>query len=231
MFKNIKSQLPNYLTLANAYCGLMVIISSFHLEFMHVIYYAIAALIFDFLDGTVARLVKSTSNIGKELDSMADMISFGAAPGLVLFNYFRNESVEPIYTYVSLIIVLFAAYRLAKFNVSEQSNEYFSGLPTPAFSIACFALPIASEQTEFFNTLLTHPAFICLFAILGGFLMVSNIKMFSIKLGSKNKKLNTVRIILIAGCLVLIAWLKFLGAFLCLPLYLILSLAIQKQLK
>jgi CDP-diacylglycerol--serine O-phosphatidyltransferase len=231
VLKNIKSQLPNYLTLANAFCGLMIIISSFNLQFERVLIFSIAALGFDFLDGTVARLVKSTSQIGKELDSLADTVSFGAAPGFVLYNYYLNEGLEPIYCYVCLIIPLFAAYRLAKFNSAPQSNEYFSGLPTPAFSIACFALPLASEQTLAANSILTLPVFVVLFSVLGGFLMVSDIRMFSIKLGSKNKQLNFLRLSLIVVSLVLIGWLKFLGAFLCLPLYLILSLASQKQLK
>ena len=87
----LKNQIPNLLTLSNLICGLFMIISAFQLDFVSVIYFAVAGLLFDFLDGTAARALKSTSNIGKELDSMADMVSFGAAPALVLFNYWINE--------------------------------------------------------------------------------------------------------------------------------------------
>lgn len=227
---NIKNQIPNLLTLGNLLCGTLMIIASFNLDFVLVIYLAAAALILDFLDGTVARLLKITSGMGKELDSMADMISFGAAPALVLFNYWKNEEVAyPIY-FVALILAAFAGYRLAKFNISEQSNEYFQGLPTPALAIACFSLPLAAEQFNSSNIILNHPAFIFLFVVIGGFLLVSNVKLFSIKIGSNNSSLNIIRISMLITCLVLIVWLHFLGVFLCLIAYLGFSLTSQKHI-
>jgi len=87
----LKRQIPNLLTLANLLCGTLIIISAFQLQFVSVAWLAVAALAFDFLDGTAARLLHVSSPIGKELDSFADMISFGAAPALVLYTYWENE--------------------------------------------------------------------------------------------------------------------------------------------
>jgi CDP-diacylglycerol--serine O-phosphatidyltransferase len=235
----LKNHIPNLLTLANLLCGLFIIISAFQLQFVTAIYFAVAALVFDFFDGTAARYLKSTSTIGKELDSMADNISFGAAPALVLFNYWINEipqGFEPntlwqeIIPYFALIIAAAAGYRLAKFNISEQSNDYFKGLPTPAFALACFALPLAAEQMEFTNTVFNKPIFIVSFIALGSYLMVGDLKLFSLKIGSKNKTLNRIRIALIIVCILLIAGLQFFGVFLCLVVYILFSLATQKQI-
>ena len=234
MIVNIKSQVPNLLTLGNLICGIFIIISSFQLNFIHTLYFAIACLIFDFLDGTFARLLNVSSTIGKELDSLADMVSFGVAPSLVLYNYWLNESMHVNSSFsihhISVLIAAFAAYRLAKFNSSEQSNEYFSGLPTPMMSIAAFAIPHAAEQSLTLNTLFNHSAFIILFVAVVGLLMISNIKLVSLKVGSANKQLNVSRILLVISCLLLIVFLKFFGVFLCLLVYLILSLTIQKKL-
>jgi CDP-diacylglycerol--serine O-phosphatidyltransferase len=240
----MKRHIPNLLTLANLLCGLAIIIASFDLAFEVVAIFALLALLFDFLDGTAARLLKVTSSIGKELDSLADVISFGVAPALALYNYWRNEITGlpeeflgnlnvglGYYVYTSAILIAaFAAYRLAKFNITEQSNEYFKGLPTPAFAIACFALPLAAEQFEMANIILNNPIFIITFVLLGGILMISNIKLLSMKVGSKNKTLNIMRIVLVLSVLVLIVLLKFFGVFLCLLIYLVFSLTIQKHL-
>lgn len=236
----IIKQIPNALTLSNLICGILIIIAAFQLQFASVIWLAIAALLFDFLDGTAARLLKVNSSIGKELDSFADMVSFGVAPSMVLYNYWHNELIISadgnqelwigLLIYSPLLIAAFSGYRLAKFNISEQSNDYFSGIPTPALALACFALPFASEQFEWSNILLTSPMFIVLFSLIGGLLLVSNLKLLSIKIGSKNRKLNYIRITMLVVCLMLIAWLHFLGAFLCLPVYLMFSLIFHKQI-
>jgi len=240
--QSIKNQIPNLLTLSNLLCGTLIIISAFRLEFDHVLWLAAAALLFDFLDGTAARLLGVSSPMGKELDSFADMVSFGVAPAIVLYNYWNNEYFDgasygsffdAVYlndfiVLFPLLIAAFAGYRLAKFNISEQSNDYFSGLPTPALALACFALPRAAEQFEWANIVLTHPVFVLLFSIIGGILLVINVKFFSLKIGSKNKPLNKLRILLVVVCIALVISLHFFGAFLCLWVYIGFSLLAQK---
>lgn len=238
---NFKSQIPNLLTLANLLCGTLIVVNAFQLQFINVAWLAVLALVFDFLDGTAARLLKVTSPMGKELDSFADMVSFGVAPAMVLYNYWENELfngagvqlfgkpyLDDFVPFFPLLIAAFAGYRLAKFNISEQSNDYFQGLPTPALALACFALPLAAEQYEWSNILLTHPAFIIFFSTLGGVLLVTNIKLFSLKIGSKNRSLNILRISLLVACIALLVSLHFVGAFLCLVVYILFSLFAQK---
>ena len=94
MLVNIKNNIPNFLTLANLFCGLIIIIHAAQLKFDEIIYWAIAALLFDFMDGTAARMLNVSSTMGKELDSLADIVSFGVAPALVLFYYWKNIYVE-----------------------------------------------------------------------------------------------------------------------------------------
>ncbi|MFT4995582.1 MAG: CDP-diacylglycerol--serine O-phosphatidyltransferase [Flavobacteriales bacterium] len=179
--------------------------------------------------------------MGKELDSMADMVSFGVAPALVLYCYWENELfngagqsltglpfIDDMLPFFPLLIAVFAGYRLAKFNINEQSNDYFSGLPTPALALACFALPLAAEQYEWSNIIFSYPAFIILFSLLGGILLVSNVKLFSLKIGSKNKPLNVLRVALLVVCVALLLSLHFVGAFLCLLVYIVFSLGAQK---
>lgn len=236
---NLKNQIPNLLTLGNLLCGLLIIIASFQNQFSSVILLAALALTFDFLDGTAARALKVSNTMGKELDSLADMVSFGAAPSFVLYNYWKSEAENAEllgdafqfdFYYVALLIAAFAAFRLAKFNSMEQSNEHFVGLPTPMLSIAAFSIPLAAEQSLLLNTWLNNPIFMVIFVLLTGYLMVSNIKLLSIKIGSKEKRLNVIRLLMIAVCLVLILWLKFFGVFLCLVVYLVFSLTSQKYL-
>ena len=241
LMQSIQKQLPNLLTLANLICGTLMIISAFQLQFVTVAWLAAAALAFDFLDGTAARALGVSSPMGQELDSMADMVSFGVAPAMVLYNYWENERfngsdilqfdipyIVDIIPYFPLAIAAFSGYRLAKFNVSTQSNDYFQGLPTPALALACFALPLAAEQFEMANTFLNHPLFIMLFSLIGGMLLVSELKLFSLKIGSKNKLLNKLRIVLVVVCASLIVLFHFVGAFLCLIVYILFSLFAQK---
>ena len=223
-----KKYIPNLLTLANLFCGLLIIISASQRQFDDVIYWAAASLFFDFLDGTMARILNVTSQLGKELDSLADIVSFGAAPSAVLYFFWSTDSA---WAYSSLIIALFAAYRLAKFNTSVQHTDFFIGLPTPAFAIICFILP--KIQTNFMGLryVLLEPFFMVAFSIIGGLLLIGNYKLFSLKLGSTNKALNQIRLVFLALCVVLIVWLHFFGIFLCLVAYLGLSLSSQKNIQ
>jgi CDP-diacylglycerol--serine O-phosphatidyltransferase len=228
---NIKNNIPNFLTLANLFCGLMIIVFAAQLKFEVIIYWAIAALVFDFLDGTAARILNVSSKMGKELDSLADIVSFGAAPALVLFYYWQNIFTEGFFLYAPFAIALLAAYRLAKFNIEEQNNDYFKGLPTPALAFSCFVLPQIHNETPWVHSLIQDPSFIVIFSFMGSFFLVSSYKFFSLKIGSKNQKLNTIRIFYLLTCLLLIVWLHFFGAFLCLLFYIGLSLSIQNRIQ
>jgi CDP-diacylglycerol--serine O-phosphatidyltransferase len=229
---SIKSQIPNAFTLSNLLCGILIIIVSFKGLFTTVIVLAAAALIFDFLDGSAARALKVRSTIGKDLDSLADMVSFGVAPAIVLYNFWlpHYSSSTLWLPFMALLPAIFAAYRLAVFNNTEQSSEYFLGLATPALAIFAFSIPLASYHSIALNFITNSPWLIIVYSLLGSYLLLSPIKFLAYKLGSADKQLNRIRLISI-GCFVLIvAFFKFFGIILCLLLYLVISLTIQKRL-
>lgn len=227
---SIKKHIPNALTLANLLFGLLAIIQSFNYSFRLAFIFIAIALVMDFLDGTAARLLRVKSTLGKELDSLADVVSFGVGPGLILFNYWSLDMELvlgiPI-AYIALTIPLFAAYRLAVFNSTEQSTEYFKGLPTPAFAAVAFTLPMASESA--YAGWMNSPIFILAFSIFGGLLMVGNMKLLSFKIGNKDRTLNITRLVLLLLFALSLAIFKFFGAILCLLIYLVISLTIQKR--
>ncbi|MFY0643912.1 MAG: CDP-alcohol phosphatidyltransferase family protein [Bacteroidia bacterium] len=231
---SIKNQIPNMLTLGNLLFGCAAIIFAFKLEFDLVILSIAFSAVLDFFDGAVASWLNVKSDIGKDLDSLADMVSFGAAPALTLYNYWLQSGTE-LFGYslplVVLALPLFAAYRLAVFNNTKEQNEYFTGLATPALAITSFSIPLASTYSSEVSTWLNHPVFILMYTIIGGLLMISSIKFYSIKLSSKVKWLNRLRIFSLLAFVVLVVIFKFFGVILCLILYLVISLTSQKRLR
>ena len=236
---NVKKHLPNLLTLANLLCGIFIILDCFEIyqnpgmSYDGVATLALLALGFDFLDGTAARLLKVESAVGKDLDSLADVVSFGVAPAFVLYTfwngYLANGTHAP-WVFVVFLIPVFAAYRLAIFNNTPQSKDYFLGLPTPGFALACFAIPLASFSSVHYEKLLTEPIFILVFVLLGCVLMLSKVKLLSLKLGSANKRMNILRMTLVLGALLFLIFFKFFGVILCLLWYLVISLSFQKSI-
>lgn len=231
---NFKAQIPNILTLGNLISGLLICIYSGSGDYNFLATLVGLALLFDFLDGTVARLLKVSSAIGKDLDSFADMVSFGVAPALVLYYYWQDQWVfgsSNEWYFILLLLPVFAAYRLAVFNNQKQSGEYFKGLPTPALALCSYSIPLASTYSDGVFDMLNNPFFVVLYAVLGAFIMNSNFKMLSFKVGSKNSTLNKLRILIGVSAILLLWIFSFFGIILCLLMYLIISLTIQKRLK
>lgn len=154
----IIQQIPNLFTLANLFCGCMAIVYGFSLELEKAGYFIFAGAFFDFIDGFVARLLKVNSEIGKQLDSLADVVSFGVAPGLILFQFLiitQFEYFTPIekrsfntmaIASLGFLVTLFSAYRLAKFNTLKDTSSDFIGLPTPAMAFLVASIPVVLEN-------------------------------------------------------------------------------------
>ncbi|MFN4235093.1 MAG: CDP-alcohol phosphatidyltransferase family protein [Bacteroidia bacterium] len=150
----IIQQIPNLFTLANLFCGCMAIVYGFSLELEKAGYFIFLGAFFDFIDGFVARLLKVHSEIGKQLDSLADVVSFGVAPGLILFQFLTisqcayfipiEERTFNIMAFASLgfLVSIFSAYRLAKFNTLKDTSSDFIGLPTPAMAFLVASIPV-----------------------------------------------------------------------------------------
>lgn len=199
----MKKHVPNLLTSLNVLSGSIACVMAIEGHFLMVVFCILAAAIFDFFDGFAARLLKVHSPIGKELDSLADVISFGLAPTLMVFKYLTlinmNTSAYPFLQYLpylSFLIVIFSAIRLAKFNVDERQTSSFIGLPTPANALfwISFCYGFYEKSTEI-QTLSFYPTLILI--IIFSLLLPAEIPMFSLKVKNYKWKGNELRYLLI----------------------------------
>jgi CDP-diacylglycerol--serine O-phosphatidyltransferase len=227
--------LPNILTLANLACGCAAIVCALSWGWSRVagsdafFWLIAAAAVFDFLDGAAARLTRQYSEVGKQLDSLADLVSFGVAPSVALFSvYLRSEPLfegtpamlYEILGYGVFAVALFSALRLAKFNVDETQQEEFAGLPTPAA-----ALTIAGLHWMTYNGsgILAHSEVILALVVVVSWLLLSPIRMFSLKFKSLGWRGNGLRYTFLASSIVLIVIFGIGGAAASVGLYVLLS--------
>ncbi len=184
----MRKHIPNIITLANLFAGCIAITMAFDGNFTATAVWVIVAALFDFLDGVFARLLKAYSDIGKELDSLADVVSFGVAPAAAVFVLLRDHTLlpgmaEPIRLYIpylAFMIPLFSALRLAKFNIDERQTTSFRGLPTPANGLFWVSFTVAASDIAGSSNI-TFPVIIVLIALFS-WLMVSEVPMFSLKI-------------------------------------------------
>lgn len=209
MLKSIKAQIPNTITCLNLLSGCMACILAFKsqetfgslLGYQWAFLCIAAAALFDFCDGAAARLLHLYSLVGKELDSLADLISFGLAPALLMFNTISFFNPGSWVAYLALIIVVFGALRLAKFNVDELQVTSFRGLPIPANALFWIGICSWIQIKNF------YPGDLLIGFLLVGmsFLMITNLRMFSLKFKNFNWRENVKRYaILIAAALFII---------------------------
>lgn len=220
--------IPNMLTLGNLVCGASAAIAiltsgDFKLAFWLVVLSAV----FDFFDGFAARLLKSSSAIGVELDSLADMVSFGLVPAVAMWSWYQTAPAAmqmPEYMvqwggYLCLIIVAFSALRLAKFNVDDTQTSEFCGLPTPANGLFCLSLAMLAQMGH-----LTLCREVILFiSIVMAFLLISPIRMFALKFKGFGWKGNELRYIFILVCVAMIALLTKYAVAAIILLYIVVS--------
>ena len=182
----------------NLLCGALGVIFTFQGALNIAFFLMLAAAVCDFLDGFAARLFKAYSPMGKELDSLADLISFGLLPSLMLHRRLVEGGMTGFVTYIPLIICVFSALRLAKFNVDDRQSENFLGLPTPACAMWCGSLIYAADHgvMSMANTL--HDTYLIPIAsVVLALLLVSEIPMFSFKI-KKGSESNRIRFCFLA---------------------------------
>ena len=230
--------IPNIITSLNLISGFFAIIFASSGDIVTSSWLILAAMIFDFLDGFSARLLKAYSVIGKELDSLADVVSFGVAPGIIMYHLLKNSlslnaplnaDLNGVNTLLLLLISALmpvcGALRLAIFNVDSTQTKTFKGLPIPANALAVISVVIAghNSQSHLFNSFSGSPFLLILFTVVLSLLMVSRIPLLSMKAVNLKLKGNEGRYILIG--LVLAAFAIFrINAFpLVIPLYIIAS--------
>ena len=194
LIKNI----PNTITSMNLLCGALGVIFALRGSLDIAFYLMIASAVCDFFDGFAARMLKAYSNIGKELDSLADLISFGLLPSMMLYRRLIEGEVTGFVAYIPLIIVVFSALRLAKFNVDERQTENFLGLPTPASAMWCGSLIYAADHGVMSMANMLHDTYLIpVAAVVLSLLLVSEIPMFSLKI-KKGSEQNRIRIYFVA---------------------------------
>lgn len=235
----IVSNIPNFITILNLLSGCMAILWSFD-DIKISVMFIFAAALFDFADGLAARLLKAYSNFGKELDSLADIVSFGVAPAMIMHHLLRMSIIDKDSSFtfetatgIQLIIILtpfllvaFSAIRLAKFNIDIRQQDTFIGLPTPASGIliASISYIMLIWDTDLkSNFLLSTPLLIFLVLLLC-FLMVSNIPMFSLKFKRFSFADNKIRYVFLALVVVLVVFLKLWALPASIFVYIILSI-------
>lgn len=208
----IKSQIPNILTLLNLFFGVVGIVWVLDGNIESGAYFILIAAGFDFLDGFVARLLRVQSDMGKELDSLADVVSFGVLPGLILFMMTKNEADPESYLpYLTLIIPMLSAYRLAKFNLDTRQSDRFIGLPTPANALFICTLPYLILQWPTIGTWLNSPIVLIILAWILAFLLIAELPLIALKFKSLSFRKNIFRYLLIAISLVLFALFQLAG--------------------
>lgn len=190
---NIVRHIPNTITSMNLLCGVLGVIFTFQGALDIAFYLMIAAAVCDFMDGFAARMLNAYSAMGKELDSLADLISFGLLPSLMLYRRLVEGGMTGFWTYLPLIICLFSALRLAKYNVDDRQSENFLGLPTPACAMWCGSLIYAADHGVMSMAGLLHDRYLILIgSVILALLLVSEIPMFSFKF-KKGSAYNRIR--------------------------------------
>ncbi len=212
----MKRHLPNLITCLNLLTGTLGCIEVINGTYQHAILYAAIAGVFDFFDGFAARLLHVKSDIGKELDSLADMVSFGLLPGLFMLKMLENSDV-PAARYLGLGVVVFSALRLARFNVDTRQSEEFIGLPVPANTILLTSLVLVPVVV---------PGWILIGLVaVSCFLLVSPFRLLALKFQSFRWKGNELRFSFLFLAVLLLALFQMQGIPYIIPVYLVVSLA------
>ena len=199
----IIKHVPNTITCLNLFSGCLAVVAAFNSAPQLAFILILIAALFDFMDGLAARMLHAYSAIGKELDSLSDLVSFGFAPAVIVFNALSNTDIHESLTYFAFIIVIFSALRLAKFNIDERQTTSFIGLPTPANAI--FWGGLFSIYSDF---MVSHPYLIIGLIAIMSLLLVAEIPLFSLKFKSLKWGDNVIRYIFLIGCIALFATLQ-----------------------
>jgi len=235
--------LPNFITLLNLLTGTIGITLAYN-GFIHIAAIMIgAAAIFDFLDGFVARLLHVKSEIGKQLDSLADVVSFGLLPGVIIFQMMNESLYIPQIKFfgillpalLAFILPAFSALRLAKFNIDPRQTDSFIGLPTPASALFFGSFPLitrfsALNEVNFtINSFLTNYYFLAAITIAISLLLISEIPLFSLKIKNLRWSGNQARYILLLLTAAMAVCFGFLAIPLSIILYIVLSLTFSQM--
>ncbi len=239
---SLKKHIPNTFTSLNLFSGCLGIVQVFDNNFTLAAIFMLIAVVCDFADGMLARLLNAKSPLGLQLDSLADVVSFGVLPGLIVMKLMSQSVDIPqchiaktnLCQFLALVIPVFSALRLAKFNIDTRQTDSFLGLPTPANAIFFGSLPLIIQQSLNNDSYAGAAAFLSSWWVLAALtlifsaLLVSEIPLFSFKFKNLAWKSNQVRYIMVVASFLLIIFFRFVAIPLIIVLYILLSLITGK---
>ncbi|MBQ1669013.1 MAG: CDP-diacylglycerol--serine O-phosphatidyltransferase [Prevotella sp.] len=225
---SIKKHIPNTITCCNLISGCIATWFAFESDFTMALLFIVIGAVFDFFDGMVARLLHVSSPIGKELDSLADDITFGFAPSAIVFSYLCTFHIHlPIIPFLAFIMAAFSALRLAKFNLDERQALGFIGLPTPANALFWGSLVLGLQEYNIYFEGMEWAVLVGTF--ISSYLLIAEIPMFALKFKTWGWKGNEIKYIFILSCIPLLLLLKVSGFAAIIAWYVILSVATNKK--
>jgi CDP-diacylglycerol--serine O-phosphatidyltransferase len=248
----MKSYIPNFLTLLNVFSGCVATVFAVLNQLEWAALFVFIGIFFDFFDGLAARALNVQSEVGVQLDSLADVITSGLVPGIVMFQLlnmsqtggwnmpFNHEVTDTMAWYgtkintisfIGFAITLASAYRLAKFNVDENQVSSFVGLPTPANALMILSLPLILMYHDniALNSIILNPWFLVGLTLLSAYLLNSPIKLFALKFKNWSFKDNGIRYLFLIGSLIMLLTLRFLASPLIIVFYILASLLMPSE--
>ncbi|MEC4114009.1 CDP-alcohol phosphatidyltransferase family protein [Myroides pelagicus] len=235
----MKKHIPNIITLLNLLSGLIACIYAFDDNIQMAFFWVCIGIFFDYWDGFVARILNVKSEMGLQLDSLADMVTSGVVPGLVVYKMLANiQENQEIYNltpetyymgvvpYLGFIITLGAAHRLAKFNIDTRQTDSFIGLPTPGNALFILSLPmiINTTSSEFLINTISNPYVLVVISLLSAYIMNAELPLFSLKIKPNNLGAFKLQLVFIILSIVLLIALKYIAIPLIILLYIFLSI-------
>ena len=249
----IRKNIPNALTIGNLFCGCLALVSASQGYLMVAAYWMGVSLVCDFFDGFAARMLKVSSPIGKDLDSLADMVTFGVLPGFVMYKLLQIMSGAVVtkapsgklYTmapaipgyewipYLGFVITIFSCIRLAKFNNDTRQSDSFIGLPTPANAMIILSLPLIYKIDPFFIQKFTflkarmfvlNPYVLLPLTFLLSYLLVAELPLFALKFKHFGWKGNQLVYVFLMASVALLAFFQFMAIPMVIGLYIVLSI-------
>ncbi len=232
---SIKNYVPNAITMGNLLSGCIAVVFAVNDRLELAAIFVALGIFLDFFDGFFARILDASSEVGLQLDSLADMVTSGVVPGVVMYQLLEDASDIPWgatsseqylhFGYIGFAITLGSGYRLAKFNVDDRQTSSFIGLPTPANALFILSLPLILmyEDYAFAKAVLQNPYVLLLITALSCFMLNAEVPLFALKFKNWSFSENKVRYLFLLTSVLLLVFFKFLGVPLLIILYILLS--------
>lgn len=231
---NIKSQVPNTITLLNLFCGCIAAVFAFKLAFEMAFLFVCLGIFLDFFDGFFARLFRVSSPLGLQLDSLADMVTSGFVPGLVMYfmmKFSSGMSESSYFPFLGFIITMGSCYRLANFNIDTRQTDSFIGLPTPANALFIISLQLVKTNNIYTVELFTNQWFLLLITLFSAYILNAEIPLFSLKIKNFSLLKYKLQVGFLLFSIMMLAFLYYLAVPIIIISYILLSVFHNKLQK